>query len=182
MSEYPTSLTVFRIPRSHWGCHLHNFEANDAVWTAIEEFITGESPHLILTGNPGNGKTHLSVALYRWAVSQSGVVRSFWCDFPAFVFDVKRGYGASDDVLKEVEEASDFVALDDMFGRELTPHEMESILYPCIQWAHRNQARLVVSTNYTLEQISTKLTNHELDRVLDGSRHLHFTGESRRGS
>ena len=182
MADYESTPTVFRLPKSHWRKDLNNFDFTvPGAQEAVRRFIEGERRGLLVTGPPGVGKTHLSVGLYRWAVAQEGTQRSMWTDFPEFVLEVKRGYGTGIDVLEEVREARFFLCLDDFLGRELTSHEMENILYPCIQLAHRNQVRFVLTTNYSLEKISTILTPHELDRVLDNCTHLEIAGESRRG-
>lgn len=178
---YESLPVVFRLPRSHWSKDLNNYEFMPEVKAAVDSFIAGKTRSLIFTGKPGTGKTHLSVGLYRWAVSRVGPQRAMWVDFPEFALAVKRGYGQKIDRMEEFREATSFLALDDFLGRKLSIHETEHILSGAIQIAHSNNAQLVLSTNYTLVQISEMLTPHELDRITDGAIHLEFDGPSRRG-
>jgi DNA replication protein DnaC len=73
--DVPSSWTIFRLPRSHHHCFLWNFEWNEVQPASLHErvlaFLHGvqdnKAPHLILTGDPGAGKSHISVGLYRAA-------------------------------------------------------------------------------------------------------------------
>ena len=186
MPDYASSLTVFGIPRRHYHCHLHNFDFSDHTYLqrAVDVFLEQEAnaPHLLLTGPPVVCKTHISVGLYRTMVSRHGTGTCLWLAVPDFIYRLKARMDepSREDPFLQVTEARDFVALDDLFGRELTPYELNNIIYPLIQIAHSNHAPLVITTNYDLEQVAEVMTPHELDRIMDSCEVITFKGESRR--
>src|SRR4051812_27699714 len=92
--------TVFRLPRSHWHCHLWNFEwencqpksLKDRVSGFVQDTADGKAPHLLLTGSPGIGKSHIGVGVYRALSSALGTQLITWINVPAFCEMVKRSY------------------------------------------------------------------------------------------
>lgn len=184
---WPCSDTVFRIPRSHWHCQFENFEWERAgVHEAVEKFIAemdgGGDPHLILTGDRGNGKTHLSVALYRYAILGPGTQDCWWGDIPEFCRRIKEGFntGASVDILEDATGATRFVAMDDVWGRQLTPWELDNVVFGVINSAVMNKAALVCTTNLSIQQIADVLAPHEYDRLLQRAEVVPLKGPSRR--
>lgn len=184
-AEWESSPAVFRIPEDHHHCTLANFvftpAARDAVIWFGRELHAGNAPHLILTGLQGNGKSHLSVALYRHAVWHFGTQDCWWGDIPDFCNRVKRGMdeGISEDLLIDSQEAVKFVAMDDVWGRPLTPWEMDNVVFRILSAAISNKAALVVTTNYSKAQIGERLAPHEMDRLLQHpSKVIEFKGNS----
>lgn len=187
IDDWACSDTVFRIPPSHHHCTLDNFDwPSERVRDAVDWFLEGvreqTAPHLILVGDQGNGKSHLSVALYRNAVLRYGTQDCWWGDVPEFSRKVKDGFdtGRSKDLLQDALEATSFVALDDVWARPLTPWELDNILFGLINSAVMNKAALVLTTNYTKDQIAGALAPHEQDRLLQNSRIITLRGRSRR--
>jgi DNA replication protein DnaC len=181
--NHPSSNTVHGIPRSHWHCHLHNYEEpKDRVVEAVSAFLdewkagTVPAPHLLLTGKQGRGKTHLAVGIYRSAVYETNIQECAYIHVPNFCVRVKKSYGGGEDPFQETEEAS-LVVLDDIFGADLTEHEITKILTRLITTAYdRNQA-LVVTSNYSVKGISDILHPHELSRLLQNSTVLNMASE-----
>lgn len=168
------SATVFGLPRSHWHCQLDNF-----AWPRvrpvglrehIERFLAqveeGGSPHLVLLGPPGVGKTHLGVAAYRWAVVRVGTLLATWVNVPAFCERVKAGYAHDPDPFPDYQAATRLVVMDDLFGRELTAHEAGHIVYRMLDVAYQNGAALLVTMNQTLTDLEARLPPHERSRLL----------------
>lgn len=167
--------TVFGLPRSHWHCTLENFEweavrpkpLQEHVLKFLTEVRAGKSPHLLLTGSPGIGKSHLGVAVYRAVAADTGTIRAMWINVPDFCERVKRGYHPDEpDPWPDVEEAQRLVVLDDLFGRDLSSHETGQIVYRLIDTAYRNNAAVLVNMNQNIEELQVRLTGHEVSRLL----------------
>ena len=180
----PGSDTVFRVPRSHYGKQLTNFDwsahppAADDVVRFIEAARLCQAPHLILTGDVGTGKTHIAVGLYRWAVLHAGTLGSTFFTMAEFYKEVKRSYGTDNDPLDDVRAADFFVVLDDPFAaNRLHPGDLD-ILFSMIDIVHQNQAALVWTMNDDVAQLSTRLRPYEVDRVLEHAVVLEFSGDS----
>lgn len=170
------SQTIFRLSRSHWHCRIANFEwetvrpqaLRDSYMQFLEAAAAGEAPHLLLTGAPGIGKTHLGVAAYRWMVLRVGTELATWINLPTFCDQVKAAYSYTEahDPLSEYEQASRFVVLDDLFGRDLTTHEAGQIVYRLLDIAYQNGAALLITMNQSHEELKVRLPKHEVSRLL----------------
>lgn len=191
------SPTIFGIPSSHYDCTLKNFKwdrEKDRVKEGffeylreLEAFIGGDTPpsehppNLILVGQPGNGKTHLTVGLYRWAVARTDTMRSVWLDVSEFCDEVKRSYdGGGEDPWEKVRYIDTLLVLDDLFGRERTPHEIQHVINPLIGKAYNSRVSLVTTTNYERPQIANFLHDHEMSRLESNGRMLKLKGPDRR--
>jgi len=189
MTDLQSSLTVFRVPRSHWHCTLENF-----VWDAVHppslrkhllQFLhtvaTGGNAHLILTGPPGLGKTHLSIAAYRRMVTQVGTILTTWINIPSFCDRVKNTYttmgGPVGDPVGDYSEALTLVVLDDLFGRDLTQHEASQIVNRLLDVAYQNDAAVLVTMNQDIGELSARLPQHEISRLLAHSTVIPISGE-----
>ena len=171
----PEGWTVFRLPRSHWHCTLWAFEwagvHPPSLHTRITEFLhqiqDAKAPHLLLTGAPGVGKTHIGIAVYRVASAVFGTAQVTWLNVPAFCEQVKQGYGADGiDPWPDVEDATRLVVLDDLFGRVLSQHEASQIVYRLIDTASRNGAAVLATMNQDAQTLHTMLPGHEISRLL----------------
>jgi DNA replication protein DnaC len=171
------SYSIYRLPRSHWHCQLSNFEwegvfplsLQDRVESFITQVLEGEDPHLILTGEPGCGKSHLGVAILRRILPEVGTRAATWVNVPEFCDTVKASFNQGTDPFEDYQDARRLVILDDLFGRVLTPYEIDHVLYRLIDTAYMNGAAVVVTMNPAVEEMQTYLKPHEVSRVLQGS-------------
>lgn len=175
-------LTVYRLPRSHWHCTLKDFSWEAVRPAAAREHIARflaavvvdkassaatAASHLILTGAPGIGKTHIGVAVYRAAAAKLGTLDVTWCNVPDFCEQVKRSYKQDGgDPWEDIEAATRLVVLDDLFGRDLSVHETGQIVYRLIDTVYRNEADLLVTMNQDIDELSARLAAHEISRLL----------------
>lgn len=184
--DWASSNTVFRLPSDHHDCTFANYiftpKVLDATVWFHKELHAGNAPHLILTGSPGNGKSHLSIAFYRHTVFHWGTQSCWWGDIPDFCNRVKRGMdeGTMEDLLLDATEADHFVGMDDVWGRQLTPWEMDNVVFRLLAAAIGNKVGLVWTTNYTKEQIDEALAPHERDRLYMNARVIHIRDRSHR--
>lgn len=192
--EFPQGHTIFRVPRSHWHAQLANFAWQDVRPTgtrpAIEQWwqkvTVGGCPHLLMTGLPGCGKSHIAVGLYRAATVLFGTERVTYVHVPSFCETVKRGYG-DDSALhawNDIEAAERLVVLDDLFGRELTAHDKDQIFTRILETAYSNNAALVATMNPSVDELKLRLPPHEISRLLADAVVIPMIGASdrRRGA
>jgi DNA replication protein DnaC len=86
------------VPARHAACTLESFQAGLArpTWVAVrswaDSFVPGgEQAGLVLSGEPGRGKTHLLAALVRELVFRHGVAVRF-VEFSHLVASIREGY------------------------------------------------------------------------------------------
>ncbi len=170
-------VTVHRLPRSHWHCMLWNFEWGSVQPTSLEDralaFLHGvqdaKAPHLILTGAPGIGKTHIGVGIYRTASVVWGTGLVTWLNVPAFCEVVKQSYSGEADPWEDVTAATRLVVLDDLFGKELTAHEKDQVVTRLLDTAYQNNAAVLATMNQDVKELSARLPAHEISRLLADS-------------
>ena len=149
---------------------------NSCVNFAIH-FRPGRSANLLLTGNPGLGKTFLSACIAREVV-QRGF--SVVYDSAAHVFscleDQKFGR-ADDEALRMAQRvfACDLLILDDL-GTEMASSFVCSALYSLLNTRLMEEKPTIISTNLSLEQLSQRYTGAIASRLEGEFRHLGFVG------
>jgi len=168
-------ITVYRLPRSHWHAALWNFEWTTVHPPSLEGRVTSflhavqdrQAPHMLLTGSPGIGKTHIGVGVYRAATVVWGTELCTWVNVPAFCEAVKRSYDGKDpDPWLDIEDAKRLVVLDDLFGRELTGHEKDQILSRLLDVTYTNNAGVLATMNQDVQELQARLPPHEVSRLL----------------
>lgn len=169
---------MFKVPRSHYHCQWSTFSWDAVTPTSLRErledwrdrVLRGESPHLLLAGAPGCGKSHLTVALYRQLAASLGTGGVTFANVPAFCEEVRMSYDDRDaSPWESIEQARYAVALDDLFGRKLSQHESSQIIYRLIDTTYRNGAALVANMNQDLDELKSRLPAHEISRLLTNS-------------
>ena len=96
-------------------------------------------------------------------------MRATWLNIPAFCDKVKSTYGPDADAgdpIADYQDARSLVVLDDLFGRELTPHEAGQIVNRLLDVAYQNGAALLVTLNQTHKELAAILPQHEILRLL----------------
>ncbi|MFD2628809.1 ATP-binding protein [Oceanobacillus kapialis] len=144
-------------------------------------FDRNESGNILLVGNYGTGKSHLSVA-----VTKELLKKNFTCLFlsvPKLLTQIKDTYNASNnlsesEILSLIEQVDLFV-LDDL-GTEYTNQKNGND-----NWTHtklfevldnRSGKPTIFTTNLSGDQLETKLNERNLSRVLDGTEIIKMNG------
>lgn len=183
------SWTVFGLPQSHWHCQLTNFEWDgirpvqlpEVIDSFLDDIEQGENPHLILTGPPGIGKSHLSVGIFRRAVVEFGTLRAVWLNVPKFCDKVKARYGDGEgDPFEHLGAANRLVVFDDFLGRDYSPHEVGQILYRLIDLSYMNGAAILITMNHPHTALREHFRSHEISRIMAGAKVVAMQGRDRR--
>lgn len=169
------------IPPSTFETHrLSTWQHRDAsdkkAWLTVCEWATGAINHPFLTflGQPGVGKTHLSLAL-GWEWLERGKTVLYY-HVAGLLNDLRDGYrqsGASDyaHILAYAQNCS-LLILDDLGTEKETEWATEQLDF-IIDYRYENRKPLIVTTNLTLDDLLPRIA----DRLKEGTITL-LKGES----
>lgn len=138
-----------------------------------------ESGNLLLTGDPGLGKTHLSAAIARevsgdgWSVVYDTAGHIFQ-RFETQKFGREEGDEASSDVDRVLN--CDLLILDDL-GTEMTTAFVQSALYQIINGRLMEKKATILNTNLKLEEISRRYSAQIASRIEGEYQVLPFFGQ-----
>ncbi len=139
-----------------------------------------KSGSLLLSGDPGLGKTHLSASIAR-VVSEAG--HSVVYDTAAHIFarfeaqKFRRddeGDEAEDDVSRYLR--CDLLIVDDL-GTEMTTSFVQSALYQIVNTRLMNRRKTIISTNLNPDELGQRYGAAILSRLMGEYRILPFFGE-----
>ena len=139
----------------------------------------GKQPgNLLLFGNPGLGKTHLSAAIAR-EVSERGF--SVVYDTAAHVFErfeTQKFSRDNEEADTDVERilSCDLLILDDL-GTEMTTAFVQSALYTVINTRLREKRSTIISTNLRPSELTSRYSPQVASRVEGEYQFLPFVGE-----
>jgi DNA replication protein DnaC len=179
------SHSIYRLPKKFWHCTFSSFDwtGKEKLKGILEEFackvLEGQKPppHLLMLGPQGRGKTHLGVAFYRWYIYHRDASKALWLNVPTFCDEVKSKFNIPNfdtaAFWKEIGDA-EFLVLDDLLARDLSPWELENIIFKLINLSYNNEQVLVLTDNNDIKGISKVLRKHESSRILEGAIPLDF--------
>jgi DNA replication protein DnaC len=157
------------VPRSHEHCLLSTYE-----WTGvhppslkvrIETFLAGvqegKTPHLLLSGSTGIGKTHVGIGAYRRTVGSISPA-CIWLNVPQFCDRLQESPGGA--LWRDYERATRLVVLDDLFGREAVAQDQ--IVARLLDTAYLNNAALLVTMCDGVQELSARMSRHAITRLL----------------
>ena len=157
-SQVNRTLKAAAIPPRYTHCTLDNLilYPNEGLLNAVKaarqfaDRFPIVQKGLFFIGPPGIGKTHLSVALLRHAITQRGATALF-CDVPELLKTIRSTYNpvtrtAESDVLRPVMDA-DLLVLDDL-GKEKTSEWVEETLNLLVNARYNHQRVTIFTSNF----------------------------------
>ena len=108
---------------------------------------------LLLSGSPGVGKTHLSVAILRRILHEREIkAEALFADYRALLRDIKRSYHpdapiTESDVLRPILDAEPLV-LDDLGGENPTLWVFDTLFY-ILNYRYNEKKLTIITTNYS---------------------------------
>ena len=137
----------------------------------LEQWARDPVGWVVITGNTGSGKTHLSVAVARKFVDVGRVV--VFANVADLMDRLRRqSFTDRDDTTMQELQAADLLILDDMGMERITPFADEK-LYLIINYRYEWASPTVITTNLQPEQIFDRRP-HIASRLLDFRRTMHI--------
>lgn len=152
------------------------------IFSACRRFAESFEPsrgNLLLTGDPGLGKTFLSAAIARevssegWSVVYDSAGHIF-DRFEARKFGREDGEAVRGDVSRVIN--CDLLILDDL-GTEMTTAYVQSVLYDIVNGRLLGRRATILSTNLKLDELSRRYSPQTASRIEGEYQVLPFFGE-----
>lgn len=163
-----------------------NREGTELVYKTCEDFVinfeqyrkTGES--LLIYGNPGNGKTHLSAAMAGYLLKKGYSV--IFQVVPDMLDKIRATYSSNQESEIEIVNSlisADLLILDDLGAQKLSEWN-ESKIYQIINARYAKKLPIVITANIPLLTFETYTGSRVWDRLLEICTIVENQGESYR--
>jgi DNA replication protein DnaC len=158
------------------------FRDQPAKWRNITlEHLADENALFI--GEPGSGKSTQAAFLMRLRFSRGQPAK--WISVPSLILRLQADYDHAYDALTTVITFDGLLVLDDFGGSKVTPF-VHQCLYEIINHRESYLLLTLITSNYTLDQISDQIDDRISSRIAgmcNGGKNVrHFTGDKRIGT
>ena len=135
-----------------------------------------DSPSLLMTGNTGLGKTHLSLAIAREAINKGfGVIYTSTQNMISNMEKEKfRGYVVSNESEKHYADC-DLLIIDDLGTEYATPFSSAAV-YNVINSRIMRGKPTIISTNLSMRELEKYYTQRMVSRIIGNNIRLEFLG------
>lgn len=151
-------------------------ERKQALLEWIEQRKTGKES-LMIYGKPGRGKTH---ALYS-LLQKNPTIRHRFYNSADLIEEIKQSFrdNYARNPVEELRTYEGYVFIDD-FGSERLTDFVQDQFYQIINSAYINKRSLIISTNFSLPEISDRLGERIASRLAEMCFIINFGGEDLR--
>jgi DNA replication protein DnaC len=157
------------IKQRYPSCSFESFKGGGGITTECIEFLN-KPQDIVLAGGPGNGKTHLAVAIVRELVKELKINGPQDCVFitvPDLLLEIRSTFREESSTEKEIVEkysSVPYLVLDDI-GAEKSAEWSITTLYLIIDRRTSEELPTIYTTNLSLEEIDTKLSSRIASRM-----------------
>jgi DNA replication protein DnaC len=151
------------VPFKYGLCEFKNFTGNDKVCEYLKG-VSYSNESVVLTGNPGCGKTHLAVAMMQHTGSGKFIT------IPDLLLKIRDTFNRNDtpsmtekELIEEYCEVG-FLVLDDLGAEKSTEYSITT-LYLIINRRINDEKKTVITTNLSMQQISESLGDRVASRL-----------------
>lgn len=151
------------VPSKYGLCEFSNFTGNDKVCEYLKT-VSYSSESVVLTGNPGCGKTHLAVAMMQHTGSGKFIT------IPDLLLKIRDTFNRTDtssltekELIEQYCEVG-FLVLDDLGAEKSTEYSITT-LYLIINRRINDEKKTVITTNLSMQQISESLGDRVASRL-----------------
>jgi DNA replication protein DnaC len=180
LEDSANALAEFNVPKKYRGCSFSSYIGNDKAVEACRRYDSGG---LVIFGNTGCGKTHLSVSIMReklqkdlkWLIEKEwklgcyyGLEKQRFQTVPDLLLEIRGtfadGPGETEQGIIDRYSNIPFLVLDDL-GSEKTSEFAITTLYIIIDRRDREELSTVITTNLSLSEIEEKLSARIASRL-----------------
>ena len=166
------TLFYIGVGKRHLKCSFENYQGGEKIKEICKEIVT-KPLDLLLTGNAGSGKTHLAVAIFReWVKTQKVTTNNaLFITVTDLLLEIREVFSDKTDkteaeiVNKYAREQ--YLILDDL-GAEKTSEWSITTLYTIIDQRYRQELPTIVTTNLTIDQIGSQISERIASRLSSG--------------
>lgn len=175
------------VPDSHIDCTLENFDwrGKDKLRVIIDEFNSGERKKgLVFIGDPGVGKSHLMIGIFRHLIGLGKIIGCDvmyfeWSKFIQGTMDVMKWKGIPEQVVTSLN--CDILLLDDI--RPTWGRVWNDVLKKIVEKVYEENKIVIFSTNAnSAESLSSvwSLEDYWMSRLFSVCDVIHIKGKDRR--
>jgi DNA replication protein DnaC len=168
-----TKLTKFNVPKRFLNCSFENFKGNEKVVSVLKNLsLLKPFPDLILSGNVGCGKTHLSVALLREFIiaGHANEKKVKFIPVIELLLELRRSFDSQQenefDIIKRYSQL-DLLLLDDLGSEKISDWTISS-LYVLLNNRYNCCRPTIITTNLISEQIEQTIGSRIASRLAEG--------------
>ena len=150
-------------------------KALKSAWDFVHHF-SDSSDNLFITGGTGTGKTFLSNCIAA-EILNAGYSVIYLSAVRLFDILADEAFGRSDPRAKATEDlySCDLLIIDDL-GTEYTTAFIQSVFFDCINERLLRNRHTIISTNLSIEQISTNYSERVFSRIAEKYTYIELLG------
>jgi DNA replication protein DnaC len=173
------------ILRGLMGCTIEAWDFRPELAEAFETvkqyadalaFNVNQGCGLILSGDPGTGKTHLATGIIHRAIEQG--IKAQIVNSTELLRSLRPG-APTPEQTEERYRTIDLLAIDDL-GKEKFSEWVEEVIYHVLNFRLNDQRATIITTNFSQLELEKRIGQATVDRILQMCRPVKFDAKSLR--